>query len=220
MILGLDFSIKSTAATLLSGDNYTFYTFARNSVIKEDINIALKAAGVIVNTVPDEQHLSKKSSIAERERSSLQDASVLIPEITKYFSNLKIDAYGIEGFSFASTGNRLAQISGYQWVLRWELQKIGMSLDKFWIFSPMTIKASAGKGNYKKDEMIEAFINSEDVYLRNTGFWKALSSQPSLFQTKRGAWVKPTDDLVDAYFVLKTVEKYGKEESEQREKVK
>lgn len=206
MVLGIDFSLKSTAATLKSGDTYTFYTFARTDVIKEDTSIALRAAGVMVDTLPPEPALPKKSTIAERERSSLVDASALIPTITKWFSDLEIDAYGIEGFSFASTGNRLAQISGYQWVLRWELQKIGMSTDKFWIFSPMTVKATAGKGNFKKEEMIEAFIKSEDPALRNTGLWKALNNQPSLFQTKRGAWLKPIDDIIDSYWVLKTTE--------------
>jgi hypothetical protein len=206
MILGIDFSLKSTAATLKSGDTYTFYTFARTDVIKEDTSLALRAAGVIVNTLPPEPALPKKSTIAERERSSLDDACVLIPEITKWFCDLDIDAYGIEGFSFASTGNRLAQISGYQWVLRWELHKMGMTSDKFWIFSPMTVKATAGKGNFKKEEMIAAFINSEDPELQKTGLWKALKNQPSLFQTKRGAWVKPIDDLIDSWWVLKTTQ--------------
>lgn len=204
MILGIDFSMKSTAAALLSGDNLTFYTFARNSVIKADIVIALKAAGVIVNLVPDEAPLPKKSTIAQRERSSLDDASVLIPEITKWFTDMPIEAYGIEGFSFASTGNRLAQISGYQWALRWELKNIGMSTDKFWIFSPMTIKATAGKGNFKKEQMIEAFINCKDSDVQNTGLWKALNSNPEMFQTKRGIWCKPIDDIIDAFFVMKT----------------
>lgn len=207
MILGIDFSIKSTAATLLSGDAYTFYTFARTDVIKEDVAIALRAAGVIVNSLPSEQPLPKKASIAERERSSLQDANALIPEITKWFTDIGIKAYGIEGFSFASTGNRLAQISGYQWVLRWEMLKAGIPPENFWIFSPMTIKATAGKGNYNKDEMIAAFLASEDPALQNSGLWKAMSSQPSLFQNKKGAWHKPIDDLIDSYFVLKTVEK-------------
>ncbi len=204
MILGIDFSIKSTAACLKYGNDYTFYTFARDTVIKEDTALALRAAGVIVDTVIDEPALPKKASIAQREQSSLSDAKVLIPTITKWFSDLNIKSFGIEGFSFASTGNRLAQISGYQWVLRWELSKI--SDGKMWIFSPMTVKATAGKGNYKKEQMIEAFIQSEDSCLQKTGLWQALKSHPTLFQTKRGAWLKPIDDIVDSYWVLRTTE--------------
>ena len=168
--------------------------------------LSLKAAGVIVNLVPNEEPLPKKSTIAERERSSLDDASVLIREITKWFTHQKLDAYAIEGFSFGSTGNRLAQISGYQWVLRWEFRNIIKETKDFWIFSPMTIKAVAGKGNFKKEQMIDAFIQSDDPILQKTGLWKALNSNPEMFQTKRGNWLKPIDDIIDAYWVLRTLE--------------
>jgi len=211
MILGIDFSLKSPAATLKSGETYTFYTFARTDVVKEDVSIALKAAGVIVNLIDSEPKVPKKATIAERERSSLKDAAILVPGIVKWFTDLPIKSYAIEGFSFASTGNRLAQISGYQWMLRWEMYKGGILPDDFWIFSPMTIKAVAGKGNFKKDEMIAAFLGSDDETLKNTGLWKAMTNSPHLFQNKKGAWEKPTDDIVDAFFVLKTLEKALKE---------
>jgi len=208
MILGIDFSLKSTAAVLNTGTDYQFYTFARTSVVKEDVSIALSASGVNVNLIPDEPPLAKKSTIAQREQSSLTDAKVLIPAITECFENTNIDDFGIEGFSFASTGNRLAQISGYQWVLRWELASI--TAGKMWIFSPMTVKATAGKGNYKKEEMIAAFLNSEDPLLQGNPFWQSMKNQPSLFQNKKGTWMKPIDDLIDAYWVLKTTEAHRK----------
>jgi len=211
MFLGVDFSLKSPAATLKYGDNYTFYTFARTNVVKEDVAIALKAAGVIVNLIDSEPSLPKKATIAERERSSLDDANILVPGIVKYFTELPIKAYAIEGFSFASKGNRLAQISGYQWMLRWEMHKSGIPTKDFWIFSPMTIKATAGKGNFKKEEMIAAFLNTEDESLKNSGLWKAMTGSPQLFQNKKGAWMKPIDDVVDSFFILKTLEKTLKE---------
>jgi hypothetical protein len=206
MILGIDFSIKSAAATLRSGDLYTFYSYARKGVIKEDAKIAFAAAGVQIFESDEEPLPGKKASIGERERASMKDALLLIPKITDCFNELPIDYWGIEGFSFASTGNRLAQISGYQWVLRWELIKNGLDVEKFQVYSPMTVKATAGKGNFKKEEMIDAFIKSDDPFLQSTGLYKALNSDPSLFQTKRGAWLKPLDDVVDSYWVLKTIE--------------
>jgi len=204
MILGIDFSIKSTAAALKAGNTYTFYSFARKGVIKEDAKIAFAAAGIQIFETEEEPALPKKASIAERERSSLADAKRLIPTIVNCFSNLTIDKFGIEGFSFASTGNRLAQISGYQWVLRWEMMN-WVDSRNFYVYSPMTVKATAGKGNYKKEEMIDAFIKSDDPLLENNGLRKALLKDPTLFQTKRGAWLKPLDDVVDAYWILKTV---------------
>ena len=207
MILGIDFSIKSAAATLKSGDCYTFYSYARKGVIKEDAKIAFAAAGVQIFESEEEPAPSKKASIAERERTSVKDALRLIPKITECFVDLPIDRWAIEGFSFASTGNRLAQISGYQWVLRWELIKGGLDIDSFYIYSPMTVKATAGKGNFKKEQMIEAFIASDDERLRKTLLWQSLSQSPETFQTKTGKWVKPIDDLCDAYWVLRTLEK-------------
>ena len=205
MILGIDFSIKSAAATLRSGDYYTFYSFARKGVIKEDVKIAFAAAGVQIIETEEEPAPSKKATIAERERTSVKDALKLIPQIAARFTEMPIERWAIEGFSFASTGNRLAQISGYQWVLRWELIKGGLDIDSFYIYSPMTIKATAGKGNFKKEQMIEAFMQSDDPILQNCGLYKALNTNPTLFQTKRGVWLKPLDDVVDSYWIMKTV---------------
>ena len=205
MVLGIDFSIKSAAAVLRSGDIYTFYSFARKGVIKEDFKNVLAAAGVMIFETPEEAP-EKKVSIGERERASMRDARLLIPTIANCFTQLPINYWGIEGFSFASTGNRLAQISGYQWALRWELLNGGLDIDKFQIYSPTTVKSTAGKGNYKKEEMIEAFIHSRDPFLEKNGLQLALKKMPEWFQTKRGAWLKPLDDLIDAYWVLRTVE--------------
>jgi hypothetical protein len=207
MTLGIDFSLKSPAAALKAGNLYTFYTFARNTAVKENVILSLKAAGVITNIIDNEPALAKKATIAERERSSLEDANILIPEITKWFKDLPISSYAIEGFSFASTGNRLAQISGYQWLLRWEMLKMGIAPKDFWIFAPMTVKATAGKGNFKKEDMIAAFLNTEDEDLKNTGLWKGMTNSPQSFQNKKGLWEKPIDDIVDSLWVLKTLEK-------------
>jgi hypothetical protein len=206
MVLGIDFSIKSAAAALKSGDIYTFYSFARKGVIKEDVKNTFAAAGVLIFETDEVTPPGKKPSIGERERASMLDARLLIPTIAKCFTQLPISYWGIEGFSFASTGNRLAQISGYQWALRWELLTGGLDIDKFQVYSPMTVKSTAGKGNYKKEEMIDAFIRSEDPLLKKNGLQLALKKMPEIFQTKRGAWMKPLDDVVDAYWVLKTVE--------------
>jgi len=207
-ILGIDFSLTSTAVTLKNSTEYVFYTFARENVVKADCATSLKNAGVAVHLVPPEAALPKKATIAARERSSLEDAYVLINKIVDQFKYLHdpITAYGIEGFSFGSTGNRLAQIAGYQWALRWEMRNLGMTSDNFWVFSPMTIKALAGNGHFKKEQMIEAFVNSDDPLLQENPFWLALKNNPEQFQTKRGNWLKPIDDIIDSYWVLRTTE--------------
>lgn len=213
MLAGIDFSIKSPALTYQNAsDEITFYSFPRKSVVKEDVAISLKNAGVNIVIIDDEPALAKKATISERERSSLIDALSLITSISESVDVAKKNCtefyVAIEGFSFGSNGNRLAQISGYQWVLRMFLHtRNGMSSQNFYTYSPMTVKATAGKGNYKKEQMIEAFVNSEDTSLRNTPFWKAISSDPAQFQTKKGNWLKPIDDIIDSYWVLNTLKK-------------
>ena len=203
MILGIDFSIKSTAVTAKE-NGYTFYTFARKGVVKEDTRVALEKVGVCVLETPEVIPVGKKPTIGDRERASLEDAMLLIPKIAETFNG--VEKFGIEGFSFASTGNRLAQISGYQWVLRWEMIRRGVLPQNFFVYSPMTVKATAGKGNFSKEEMIQAFVDSTDPLLVGNQFHEALKNSPEEFQNKKGKWLKPIDDLIDSWWVLKTVE--------------
>jgi hypothetical protein len=221
MKIGVDFSIKSPALTARNKDgSLSFYSFPRRSVVKEDTIIALKNSGVEVHVLDDETPLPKRATIAERERSSLTDAIMLISSISEKVNTLRIQDHtgmivdydtplyvAIEGFSFGSTGNRLAQLSGYQWTLRFFLYSQNkMHPKNFFTYSPMTVKATAGKGNYKKEQMIEAFMNSNDEVLRNTTFWQSITQDPSQFQTKKGNWLKPIDDVIDSYWVLMTME--------------
>jgi hypothetical protein len=206
MTLGIDFSIKSTAITAQREDEYSFYTFARKGVIKEDVKAALESCGVFVVETSEVTATGKKPTIGDRERASLEDSQLLINAILESFPD-PIDRFGIEGFSFASTGNRLAQISGYQWVLRWELMKKGVNPENFQVYSPMTVKATAGKGNFGKQEMIQAFIDCDEQSLNSNGFHQALKQSPSNFQNKKGGWLKPVDDLIDSWWVLKTLKK-------------
>ncbi len=220
MKIGIDFSIKSPAACVRDGEgNLTFFSYPRRSVAKEDFLRTLTDSGVILHVIPDEPALPKKASIGERERSSLIDADIEITTILEslrwawtrdlFLREREKELYvSIEGFSFASTGNRLAQLSGYQWVLRYMLRKdMKMKPENFYVYAPMTVKATAGKGNFKKEDMIAAFIQSEDPQLRETKFWQRLNEAPAEFQTKRGAWLKPLDDIIDSYWVLRTLEK-------------
>jgi len=135
-----------------------------------------------------------------------------VSAITKAIKSCKdecIESWGIEGFSFGSTGNRLAQLSGYQWLLRHDLSlTFGLNADDMWVFAPMTVKATAGKGNFKKEQMIDAFLAEEDSDLRDHLFWKNLTSNPTAFQNKKGSWLKPIDDLIDSYWILRTLERH------------
>jgi hypothetical protein len=214
--IGIDFSIKSPAVCLTRNpEELVFFCFPRTGTAKEKVLENLHAADVRVCQLPNEKALPKKASIAERERSSLVDAKMQVESIFLRIESLHMDeevTVGIEGFSFASTGNRLAQISGYQWLLRYIYLTQGhMNPENFYIFSPMTVKATAGKGNYKKEEMIAAFLSTDDPRLTNNPFWLAMKNTPELFQNKKGGWEKPIDDIIDSYWVLRTLELNTKE---------
>jgi|688.fasta_scaffold391679_3 hypothetical protein len=220
MNIGIDYSIKSPAVTLIdSEDNYHFLCFPRTDVIKTLVAKYLRESGVSVTILDKEPGLDKKATLAERERSSLIDANKQILEIVSTIHNIHSEGIwnikdwkgltytlGIEGFSFGSTGNRLAQISGYQWVLRYNLFLSGkLKPENLHVYAPMTVKATAGKGNFKKEQMIDAFLNSQDPKVQETTFWQAMTKTPEYFQNKKGAWEKPIDDLIDSFWVLQTL---------------
>ncbi len=196
-----------------------FLAFPRQGIAKEDIILNLRGAGVIVEELVNSTVLSPKAVLHERERASLTDAIQEALAMTKQVQWLSKQSklgfhdnspvhMAIEGFSFGSTGNRLAQLSGYQYLFRYMMYAdCNMQPANFYVYAPMTVKATAGKGNFKKEQMIEAFLNDTDTGLQATAFWKALKNAPAEFQNKKGAWHKPIDDLIDSYWVLKTLEK-------------
>ena len=220
MNIGIDYSIKSPAVTLIDSEgNYHFIFFPRTDVIKTLVAKYLNESDVEVNILDKEPTLDKKALLAVRERSSFIDANKQIASIVSAIHqkhsegiwNIKDHkdltyTVGIEGFSFGSTGNRLAQISGYQWVLRYMLYNSGkLKPDNLHVYAPMTVKATAGKGNFKKEQMIDAFLNSQDTKVQETVFWQAMTKTPEYFQNKKGAWEKPIDDIIDSFWVLQTL---------------
>jgi hypothetical protein len=212
--IGIDFSINNPGITIRKPEGLTFYTFPREGGLKEDFIISLRKSNVKVVEIPCAPSLAKNASIATRERNSLVDSIHLTQAIMDVLQEECKNVFGnqisvaIEGFSFASSGNRLSQLSGYQWLLRYLIiEQLNVDPQNFHVFSPMTIKATAGKGNLKKDGMIQAFLDSEEVQLRETPLWNDLTIEPTSFQTKRGGWLK-IDDIVDSYWVLKTLEKH------------
>lgn len=107
--------------------------------------------------------------------------------------------FGFEGFSYGSNTNNIIDIAIATGFLKSELiSQFGakMTLN---VMAPGTIKKYAGSGRYNKKEMYEVFVENrhEDVKLASSEFW-------TLSQSLRGLkkLPKPTDDLIDAYFVV------------------
>lgn len=109
--------------------------------------------------------------------------------------------FGFEGFSYGSNTNNIIDIAIATGFLKRELINTysNMTLS---VLAPGTIKKSAGSGRYKKKEMYDVFVENRhsDSGLESSDFW-------NLCQSLRGAkkLFKPTDDLIDAYFIVKAL---------------
>lgn len=202
IIVGIDFSINSPAICIKESNKYKYFGFLRknyktskaNKIIINEFNNTKED----ITTIWLEDH-DTSDVYYKRELLNLKDAvyviDVLVNTIKQNIDQKKEIYIGIEGLSFGSKANRLAEISGYQFLLRSEIYKL---LQEFYVFSPMSVKLTAGKGNYKKDEIFNSFL------INNTE-----ANQVETFRSlnKKSGLLHPFEDMIDAYWVLKTVEK-------------
>jgi hypothetical protein len=105
--------------------------------------------------------------------------------------------FAFEGFSYGSNTNNIIDIAIATGFLK---SKLIESYDKMTldVMAPGTIKKHAGSGRYKKKDMYNVFVENRhsDDSLIESGFWLLCQSQ--LGNSKL---LKPTDDLIDSYFV-------------------
>jgi hypothetical protein len=109
---------------------------------------------------------------------------------------------GLEGFSYGSISSSTLDLAMYNSFLRMKLIE-NFGSDCLNIISPTEGKKMLfGKGNAKKDDMINAFIDNrlKDDILLNNNLWKYCKENGVDFKQP-----KPIDDLVDAYAILKSI---------------
>lgn len=109
----------------------------------------------------------------------------------------------IEGFSFNSRGASYLDLAVSGAFVRKALcERYGS--ERIVVLPPALVKKFAtGKGNADKRMMIDAFVASADPRVTATSLHAMLRENESL----RG--LKPCDDLVDAYWLLRTAEAEG-----------
>ena len=109
---------------------------------------------------------------------------------------------GLEGFSYGSISSSTLDLAMYNSFLRMKLiENFGSNVLN--IISPTEGKKTLfGKGNAKKEDMIQSFIDNrlDDVILVKNDFWKYCKENGVDFKQP-----KPIDDLVDAYGILKCI---------------
>lgn len=142
------------------------------------------------------------TSTTERERLSTTNA-IILSECLMQNLPPDIDAVGLENLAFSATSNRLAEIAGYQYILRERLvNKYGSN--NIYFFAANSVKAKAGSGKFDKNQMIEKFLDSELTGL-NLKIQEKLKTDISYFKKTKN-WIKPIDDIADSYWIAKCTE--------------
>lgn len=105
----------------------------------------------------------------------------------------------IEGAAYSATGNVSQSIAIYRAVLIGELEE-------YWnvsVLSPTEAKKKAGKGNFSKEQMIEAAILS-GADAPEGSFLRKMNEDRNFYMAKRN-YVTGVDDIVDAYWLCRCV---------------
>ena len=149
-IIGIDFSINFPTLCVWHDGKHDFISFMRAKEIKG----RTKKCKDFLSSVPNFKFIEIDNMVEDEYSESqtirlfdaVKIAEGVVTELNKYEFNRKKTIVCIEGFSYASNSSRLAEMSGYQYLLRYFLHINGYVFD---IASPKTIKKFAGNGNFK-----------------------------------------------------------------------
>jgi Holliday junction resolvasome RuvABC endonuclease subunit len=191
MIIGIDFSINSTAVTINDNGNLIIYSFVPNFQSGKAAFRTHDALTGIVSVISYTKDANTKDSL-EDQRIKIRNANELsnqiIDNIRPYLD--KAEFINIEGFSFGSKGNSFIDLITYNTFLKVKLlQIVG---EKIWVIPPKSIKKIyTGNGNASKCQMVNRFLE-EPSLLKN--------KIDELGFVKEGEYTipKPIDDIVDS----------------------
>jgi len=197
-IASIDFSINSTCVCILLDGNYTWHHFSREGMKHFDLG----EKGFVSHVLPKRV---QGSNYCSSERMKIIDAQILCSSITEVLKKNHITAIALEGHSFNSKGNSLLELASYQFLLRNMIIKEILEPERMFFYSPVTIKSFAGGARFKKPDMLNAFLSSEDQQLEKNPIYIKMKSQLENLIKKENV-VKPIDDLVDSYWILKKLQ--------------
>lgn len=206
--IGIDFSLTSPAICVYKNDMYSFISFfndggkdwkkskSKNYRYHNDLCD-------IIDIIPYTRKIDD-SNYRNEQKTKMSDALMIVNIIIEKLKSIIDDdvIIGLEGFSYGSISSSTLDLAMYNSFLRMKLIE-NFGSDVLNIISPTEGKKMLfGKGNAKKDDMIQAFIDNklnDDVLLDNV-FWKYCNENGVDFKQP-----KPIDDLVDAYGILKCI---------------
>jgi hypothetical protein len=207
-IIGVDFSINKPAACVYTTDFpllpvWQFYGWPYG--MKQKMKDMFEDSDV---TLPNREDDKEKGvDVSDLMRYGVKNSEYLSDLIRDtlmfYLNNSGCNPYIVfEGLSYASSGAHVIQLGAYKYMLMHYLSKY-VPLDRMYTYSPATIKNVAGcsKRGMGKPEMIQSFIDNGP----ECKFKSALIDNPNFKSGKNQNWIMHVDDIVDSYFIVKTL---------------
>lgn len=195
-VVGVDFSLNSPGICVYKDGDYKFAGFVRekSSFLTKKMLKTIQELNEnnIVKIDFSVKQITQKD-YNEREQALLLNAHALTDQILNYIVSIcENPVVIIEGFAFGSKGNRLIELASFQYILRYKLMTRGIN---FVIYSPKTIKKTAGYGAYTKDEMMEKFFE----FFPENELKQKLSEIYKEYKISH-----PFEDMIDAFWGVQT----------------
>ena len=206
--IGIDFSLTSPAICVYKNGEYSFISFFNDGgknwkKSKSKSYRYHNELSEIIEVIPYTRKIDD-DSYRNEQKTKMSDALMISNLIIEKLKTIIDDEViiGLEGFSYGSISSSTLDLAMYNSFLRMKLIE-NFGSDRLNIISPTEGKKMLfGKGNAKKDDMIQAFIDNrlgDDVLVENV-FWRYCNTNGVDFKQP-----KPIDDLVDAYGILKSI---------------
>lgn len=206
--VGIDFSLTSPAICVYKNNEYIFISFFNDNgknwrISKSKSYKYHNELFDIIDIIPYTRNIDN-SNYRNEQKTKMMDAIIITNLIIEKLKTIIDDdvIIGLEGFSYGSISSSTLDLAMYNSFLRMKLiENFGCNV--LHIISPTEGKKILfGKGNAKKEDMIQAFIDNrleDDVLIKND-LWKYCKTNNIDFKQP-----KPIDDLVDAYGILKSI---------------
>lgn len=206
--IGIDFSLTSPAICVYKNGEYIFISFfndggkdwkhSKSKLYKYHNDLC-----DIIDVIPYTRKIDD-SIYRNEQKTKMADAMMISNLIIDKLKSIIDDdvIIGLEGFSYGSISSSTLDLAMYNSFLRMKLIE-NFGSDCLNIISPTEgKKVLFGKGNAKKENMIQAFIDNrlEDDILVKNDLWIYCKTNDIDFKQP-----KPIDDLVDAYGILKSI---------------
>ena len=207
--IGIDFSLISPAICIYKDGEYSFISFFDDygkdwKTSKAKTFQYHQQLSEIMELNPYTREIEKKD-YREEQRTKMMAAKMIAHKISNRLVEIVGDddvIIGLEGFSYGSISSSTLDLALFNSFLRIKLLE-DFGEDCLVIISPTEGKKNlSGKGNAKKEDMIQAFIENrtKDTDIERCPFWRFCKENELDYKN-----IKPIDDLVDSYGILRSI---------------